>query len=197
MPAQAVARHRMTTLRDEAIVDLVALLGAMTTGQIERALFAGRYSRRTAQRRLRALREARRLTAVGHRAMGDFVWTPAKRRYGDLEHRIAVSQVYCDLGCPHEWTGEFVLGQLRADALFWLAGRPWLLEVERSHNDLGRKLEAYRNVWQGREWRDLFAEFPRILLVVPSPAHIARAEALPSPPKVVCTPGAVRRGVYG
>lgn len=194
-----MARTPNLTLRDEEIVDTIARLGALTTRQVARAHFPRlRSSRRLAQARMRALWLAGRVGRTVSERQGDYVWTPAKRHYGDLAHRLAVSQVWCDAGFPSEWECEFTIGDVRADALFWIAGKPWLLEVERSSRDLAGKMQAYTALLRGhREWRAMWSEFPKILLVVNTPLRVQAAEALASPPKVVCTPGGVQRVMYG
>lgn len=173
------------TARDDLLCDLVTRLGAVTTSQARQA--AGFPSPATAQRALRRLWQERRISR--HRSTtpgGEWIWTP-RRVPGDVAHRLAVAECYVALGCPRDFHPEFRIGTVRADALFWREGRPWWLEAERSHNDLAGKLRRYTLLAASREWRDLWPTFPVLLLVVRSPAAIPRAEALPSPPKVVRT----------
>lgn len=119
------------------------------------------------------------------------MWVPLRSRKGDIPHMLAVTQAWIDLSCPQDFHTEFVLGSVRADALFWQGSLPFCLEVERSHNDLEHKLTKYLDTWRGGSWRELLPSFPYLLLVVPSPAYIERAEALQGPPRIVCTPSQV------
>lgn len=186
----------MLTPRDERIAQDIVRIGALTTSQVARAHFPRMASsQRMAQRRLLALREAKRLDRRAQ-VRGDYVWLPARSRMGDIDHRLMIAQAWVELSTPRDFWTEYTLGPLRADALFWLGSRAFLLEVERSHNDLARKLARYTDAWRDKAlWREQFAEFPYLLLIVPSPAHVERAAAMPSPPKTVCTIGSLARSL--
>ena len=148
-----------------------------------------------AQRRLLALYRARRLDRRAQ-VRADYVWVPPRSHRGDLEHALAVAQAWIDLGCPQEFWTEFALGSVRADALFRVGSTPYLLEVERSHNDLRAKMDRYMDTWRDRSaWSGQFASFPGLLLVVPSPAHMERAQAIKGPPKAVCTSSGIARAL--
>lgn len=188
------ARTRAARERREGVRHLTPdELAAVTTTQARRAIPFP--SSGTAQRALRRLWEARRISR--HRSTapgGEWIWTP-RRVPGDIPHRLAIADCYIALGCPRDFHPEFRIGLIRADALFWLDGRPWWLEVERSHNDLADKMRRYLLTAAGLEWRDLWRTFPRLLLVVGSPAKVASAESIPSPPKTVSTISMIREDV--
>lgn len=143
-----------------------------------------------AQARLLALYRVKRLDRRYQHGR-DTVWVPWRSRTGDLAHHLAVAQAWVDLGTPSEFATEYVIDGLRPDALFYIGSQAFFLEAERSHNSTQRKMQAYHDLWRGGAWRDRFPAWPHLLLVVPSPAHVARAEGIPSPPKTVCTPSQV------
>ena len=186
----------MLTARDEMIAEDVIRLGALTTGMVARAYWPHmRSGHQMAQRRLLALYRARRLDRRAQ-VRADYVWVPPRSHRGDLEHALVVAQAWVELGCPKEFWTEHALGSFRADALFRMGATPYFLEVERSHNDLRTKMAKYMDTWRDRSvWSEQFALFPGLLLVVPSPAHVERAQALKGPPKHVCTLGGIPKAL--
>ena len=151
------------------------------------AFFHGPSAQRMAQARLLALYRAKKVDR--HYQHGrDNVWVPTRSKGGNVPHMLAVAQGWIDAGMPSDFEREYVVGHVRADALFWIGRTPYFLEVERSHNSLARKIEGYQALWRDHgTWQEQFASFPFLLVVVPSPAHVERAESIPSPPKAVCT----------
>ncbi len=179
----------MVTPRDEQIAEAIVRLGAMTTDQVARAFFEGASALPSAQRRLRALEQENRVrrSYALSRSKGSSVWLAPRFQGVDVKGRLLVSDIWVALDKPIVFVPGFTLGSVRADAIFELAGVPFLLEVARSRKDIAQRLERYDTAWREFRWRRTFKTFPHLLLVVPEGKDIDRAFQIPSPPKTVCT----------
>jgi hypothetical protein len=180
-------------MRDATILALVQRFGCLTTGQVCRAVFSGRYAMQSCQRRLRILTRAGRLHKVCRPGQQNLY---AVERVAQVEHRPAVAEVYLRMlrerraGERITFEPEYALaGGDRADALLtWeMADRTcWaFVEVQRSGKaQLGKYARHYRSgLWTG-------PVYPRVVVV-------GQAGKTPSGLTMVEMEDSVRRAVSG
>lgn len=146
------------TARDMRVLEFINAFKLARTSTIAKMFYDGNL--RVAQRRLQAMYDEKKTSRVKE---GEFIYYTRMPKHFD--HSLAVTDYLCFLSQEHEvreMRAEYKCGNVKADALIALDGKPAFVEVQLTGQP---DMIKYLSLRVSKEWQDYFEVFPEVRLL--------------------------------
>ena len=146
------------TARDLQVLEFVNAFKLARTVTIARLYYGDNL--RVAQRRLQAMYDENKLQRVKDKELIYYARMPKQ-----INHALAVTDYLAYLSRSHElrdYRAEYKCGNVKADALVSLDGRPTFVEVQLTGQP---DMIKYLSLRVSKEWQDYFEHFPEVRLM--------------------------------